>query len=193
MGDIPRTEANESTYRQRCFNLCPDTVRFECLACDTHFNKHRGHWQTTCGHAFCRECLENKFRFSMRNRKYYPPTCCAITIALSSVKHHLNPDLVTKFFVFDAAAKDRDPTYCHACTEYIMASGYPNGNAACSSCQTTTCRSCKRSAHDGDCVVDAEARAGDEAAVALADKEGWQSCPKCEEVVERNLGCYHMM
>lgn len=191
MGKISRIEANE-TYRQKCSSRCPDTVHFECDGCGTQFDKYQGHWQMDCKHHYCCECLEKLFCLAMRDRDFYPPSCCQTAIDLSGARRVLSLELMMRFSIFNAAAKDRDPTYCHACTKYIMRFRYSTEKATCGSCAAATCRFCKRAFHDGECVVDAEAEAAEKAAVALASREGWQSCPNCKETVELNIGCFHM-
>ncbi len=60
----------------------------------------------------------------------------------------------------------------------------------CLACKRNTCNKCRMVWHeDEECVADEERTL----IMGMAKKEGWQSCFRCENLVELNTGCYHMM
>lgn len=58
-------------------------------------------------------------------------------------------------------------------------------------CKTRTCSSCKTEVKpDEHHVCRQDQQAVD--VLALGRQEGWQRCPGCEQLIELNMGCYHM-
>lgn len=164
---------------------------FECDGCSDHFNQHQCYWLRACDHCYCAGCLSKLFEDSMKDRIDYPPSCCEV-IEIEEVEHCMDPDLVNRFHAFSSAIGDQGRTDCYNCTRYIARTPDQTSEAVCTSCGARTCRLCKRAFHDGDCAVDAEAEAAEEATVGLATNNGWKRCPNCRETIEKTDGCPHM-
>lgn len=81
------------------------------------------------------------------------------------------------------------PLYCsnRACGVFVPLAQYQGPDeAVCRAC--TTCRMCRSATHDGICPQDV----GVQQAVTLAQRNGWRSCPRCNNMVEKRSGCEHM-
>ncbi|KAI1129450.1 hypothetical protein F5Y10DRAFT_238273 [Nemania abortiva] len=84
-----------------------------------------------------------------------------------------------------------NPVYCsnRACGVFVPPAQYQGPDtAACRVCGSVTCRICRNAAHAGICPQDV----GMQQAVSLATRNGWRSCPRCNNMVERRSGCDHM-
>ncbi|KAI0814061.1 hypothetical protein GGR55DRAFT_687061 [Xylaria sp. FL0064] len=84
-----------------------------------------------------------------------------------------------------------NPVYCsnRASGVFVPPAQYQGPNtAACRACGSMTCRMCRNAAHDGVCPQDV----GLQQAVSLAARKGWRTCPSCNSMVEKRLGCNHI-
>ncbi|KAI0874527.1 hypothetical protein GGS24DRAFT_459040 [Hypoxylon argillaceum] len=84
-----------------------------------------------------------------------------------------------------------NPVYCsnRACGAFVPPAQYQGPDVAvCRACASRTCRMCRNAAHAGICPQDV----GMQQAVSLAARNGWRSCPSCNNMVERRSGCTHM-
>ena len=61
--------------------------------------------------------------------------------------------------------------------------------AICSACQTLTCASCRQMGHAGKSCLDI----GDDLFWTTVKVRGWNKCPKCAAVIEKNGGCAHVV
>lgn len=74
--------------------------------------------------------------------------------------------------------------YCAGCGAWIA-----DGREQCASCGAATCVRCGKAAHAGrGCAVEVS----EDVVFGAAEREGWQQCPGCLNVVERSEGCPHM-
>nr|KMM68472.1 RING finger protein [Coccidioides posadasii RMSCC 3488] len=161
-------EAESSTWAARRTHQGPPSMR-RCVACreETEFVRVA---RVPCGHEYCRSCLEDLFKASMKDESLFPPRCCRQPIVINIARIFLTNDLVQR------------------CNAFIDASHIEGEVATCPECGSTTCTSCKGRAHTGDCPNDTAMQQ----LLSTAQDNGWQRCYSCWRVVELDHGCNHM-
>ena len=173
-------------------------LSIKCLIC-TDRVAYSYALQTPCGHHYCKECIKDLIQAYTRDESLHPLRCCQMEIPINSVAQYISPNLKkifdAKHAEFSVLAKDR--IYCchPTCSTFLGSSvrwKYITNSVLCTAldCRALTCPRCKETAHpnDPDCAVNKstiELR-------ALAQTQGWQTCPGCQTLVELNHGCYHM-
>ena len=161
-----------------------------CSLCTDHFFDE-DLATATCGHRYCGECIREVFSRAFKDEELFPPRCCRQAIPLEAVREFLTEDIESTFADKTVEYGTKYRVYCSAagCETFMTpAMTIRDGTAQCSTCQAITCTLCKGPTHDGDCPVDEEMRQLE----ALAEGEGWTSCPECRRMVELVQGCYHM-
>lgn len=61
--------------------------------------------------------------------------------------------------------------------------------ARCGACQGSTCVSCRQEGHVGKSCLDV----GDSLFWETTRIQGWNKCPRCSAVIEKNGGCSHVI
>lgn len=160
----------------------------ECIACG-----EAKEWEEVarvpCDHEYCRPCLEELFRLSMKDETLFPPRCDHQEIPLDFVRFFLPSDLAKEYEAKYEELSTKNRTYCHdrSCQAFIRTS--PGEElATCPRCSKTTCVSCKSPSHSGDCPEDIALQQ----LVDAANTQQWQRCFRCNAFVELETGCYHM-
>lgn len=191
---------NDDTPEQESLKPFPNT----CNAClDVLGTNDAIHGR--CFHAWCRECLSDRFAMAVRLPSMFPAQCCGKTILHVNATHHDNSPLI-KPEIWDLYQKkleeDRkrrwmreeelrtaNPTFCskRECSEFIPVENIQHGMARCSYGHIT-CGHCKAEAHTGECDPDPDT----EGFLNLARENGWQKCPHCKSMIERTDGCNEM-
>lgn len=159
-----------------------------CIACGDA-KKWEEVARVPCDHEYCRPCLEELFRLSMKDETLFPPRCDHQEIPLSLVRFFLPSDLAKEFEAKYEELSTNNRTYCHdvACQAFI--STKPNQEiATCPKCSKTTCTTCKNPSHSGDCPEDTALQQ----LLDTANANQWQRCYGCTRLVELNHGCNHM-
>lgn len=179
----------------------PDAPAMRCQACHELLPSPIF---LTCGHAYCRECLNQLFTVGTSNRASWPPRCCLGRnrgIEIEQVQDHLDQQVLLRYISVADEFRDRRPTYCdHAtCSEYLgperlMAS---SKFLQCPKCHSLTCSLCKQNSAGHTGVNNDECRPPEELMspgdLKLAKSKRWRQCPGCRILVERIDGCPHMM
>lgn len=75
-------------------------------------------------------------------------------------------------------------TFLGSSTNYRMVN-----DVVCPKCMLRTCPRCKKEAHEEE---NCEVNAANIELKALAVRSGWQTCPGCNRLVEKNQGCNHI-
>lgn len=166
------------TSKLRPCMACGDMKHFVYLA------------RAPCQHEYCRECLESLFQHATLDENMFPPRCCHQNIPLDANRLFLSGDLVQQFKKKSIEFSTTDRVYCHqpTCSTFIPPSMYKDGMAQCSECDATTCVTCKKATHQGDCPADKELQE----VLQIAHDQGWQRCPRCATMIELHTGCFHM-
>lgn len=146
----------------------------------------------TCEHSYCSECVSPWVAASLDPGSSFPPVCCGVKIALELLEPHISLDLARRFKKQEQASLAAAcPLVCAepGCLVGISAQNIVDNKGHCLACKRFTCSKCRMGWHeDKECLIDEE----QELVMALAKKEGWQSCFHCGNLVELNFGCYHM-
>lgn len=149
-----------------------------------------------CGHFYDISCITNLFQLAASDESLYPPRCCLQIIPLPRVRPHLMHELITEFESKAQECRTRNRIYCAspACSRFLgpLYKGFFRKVFTCTSttCTTATCGKC-RGRYDGrthNCVPDAETAR----VLKLSHITGWSRCPGCAQMVELDLGCYHI-
>jgi len=149
-----------------------------------------------CGHFYDIGCITDLFQSATRDESLYPPRCCRQVIPLPRVQSHLTQALLTKFQLKTQEFGTLKRVYCAspACSQFLgpLYEGFFSKVFTCTSpaCTTTTCGKC-RGRYEGrthDCTPDAET----EGILTLSRASGWSRCPGCAQMIELNMGCFHM-
>lgn len=213
---IPLTETLLSRFS--CMNISPQDDDVSSLVTYSehdpgegpskanHFNAHESVECTSClenkanheilllhcGHTYCRPCVVQLFELSMDDESLFPPRCCGLPIARSAVQGLVGPQLLHRAERKDVERATTNRTYCSNvnCSTFILPEDIHGKQVTCTECGEITCVECKKTAHEGPCVLVDE---GKEELLRVAREEGWRECPGCKNMVELRLGCNHIM
>ncbi|KAI1274875.1 hypothetical protein F5Y07DRAFT_390280 [Xylaria sp. FL0933] len=145
--------------------------------------------QAPCTHWYCRVDLKTAFQKALDDRQ--PFRCCRLEIPVDLCPY-TTEDFRERYRLMVLEATTRNPVYCSngACRMFVPPAQYEGPETAtCRACGTTTCRLCWNATHDGICPEDV----GLQQAVSLAASKGWRPCPSCNNMVEKGIGCHHIM
>ncbi len=163
--------------------------KIECIGCgDKHYRPDMSRFP--CSHDYCRECVEGLFTASLSDESLFPPRCCNQPIPLESCRASLPSKLAGEFLAKKVELETPNRTYCHlpTCSAFIPQQFISGEVATCIRCRKTTCVTCKRSSHEGDCPHDPAIQE----LLQVATENGWQRCYSCHRLVELDHGCNHM-
>lgn len=162
---------------------------YECAACADE-KQDVDVFHATCGHHYCRDCLEYLFQTAMTDETLYPPSCCQQSLVLGDVKPYLTQELQVSFTAKEEELGTHERTYCYVptCSTSIGRASIAGETATCPACNAATCVLCKSEAHDGDCPKDEALKS----LLATAEAEGWKRYDKCRTMIEITFGCNHM-
>lgn len=144
-----------------------------------------------CRHRFCKPCLAQYTDSALQPGATFPPQCCGLPITLGMVQKHLSPELTTRYGEKQRQIFSSCSLLCarRGCCVEIPENSITGKKGHCLACKGNTCKACRKDWHeDRPCSFDPDR----EAILQLAKKEGWQSCYRCNNMVELNLGCFHM-
>lgn len=167
----------------------------QCLVCVEDIASTRA-TKLECGHWWCNNCLKQPFERSVTDQELMPPKCCSTDpISFELVKKLFDTKFQQIWKLKYEEHLDESPIYCprrHCRTEYIQARHTQvrgrHKYRKCPTCSAEVCVLCKTEHQAGTCPTDPEGVKFRE----LAKKEGWQTCYRCQAIVERVAGCNHM-
>lgn len=160
----------------------------DCIACGDA-KKREEVARVPCDHEYCRPCLEELFRLSMKDETLFPPRCDHQEIPLSLVRVFLPSDLAKEYEAKYEELSTKNRTYCHDRTCQAFISTKANEEiVTCPKCSKTTCTICKNPSHSGDCPEDTALQQ----LLDTANANQWQRCYGCNRLVELKHGCNHM-
>ncbi|KAF9450772.1 hypothetical protein P691DRAFT_809609 [Macrolepiota fuliginosa MF-IS2] len=182
--------------------------RPQCVSCDDKIPAHKAFLKATCEHHYCTDCIINLVRAATTDESLFPVRCCRKAIPTESLTRFLSNALLTLFRAkskeFGTPANAR--VYCcvPTCSAFLgnaeEAKGLsswadrwgfisPPENLRCEKCRIETCIECRQRGHPNDtCKQNGAAQQVKE----LAREQKWQTCPKCERIIELSFGCNHM-
>lgn len=141
-------------------------------------------------HTYCRACLVDLFTSSISNTTLFPPRCCKLPIPLDTCRAVLPKALIKDFDMKVEELATPNPTYCAnaECSKFIRPSHIKADIGTCAFCKVKTCVRCKMSEHDRLCPSDPHVQL----LMDMAKRSKWQQCTKCKNMVELEVGCFHM-
>lgn len=128
----------------------------------------------------------------MTDEELFPPRCCKQEVPKNIIRTCLTSDALKTFEEKCIEFSTKFRLYCsnRACNHFLGSKADSPKNVMCDICYTMTCAMCSDPGHPNHvhCKDDDDA----EVVLALGRQEGWQRCPGCRQLVELNVGCYHM-
>ena len=165
-------------------------VQQKCVACGDH-GLDEVFVSVLCRHEFCKPCLAQYIESALQPGATFPPQCCGLPVTFGTVQRHLSPELATRFGEKQRQIFSNCSLLCarRGCCVEIPENNITGMKGHCLACNGNTCKACRKTWHGGrPCSIDPER----EAILQLAKKKGWQSCYRCNNMVELKLGCFHM-
>ena len=157
---------------------------------------------TSCGHAYCRECLESQ----AASTADFPMCClgasgeCSTSFALLELQRILGAgtynELLESSLTKYIRSHPKEFQYCSTadCDRFYRISQEDTAIIFnCDHCLTSICTVCQSAAHDGETC--AEAKAGRDGTDEFAE---WKKCndvrdcPNCATPIQKSEGCNHM-
>ncbi|KAI9457935.1 hypothetical protein HD554DRAFT_1759385 [Boletus coccyginus] len=175
----------------------PIPTGHDCVICQDPI--HGAEIRAPCGDYYDIACITDLFQSATRDESLFPPRCCRQNIPLAQVQPHLTQTLITTFQQKQAELSTLKRVYCSSPTcslflgpvsERIFGSKVYTCPAP--GCGRRTCGIC-REEHNGywshACNPDANATQ----VLELSRTSGWARCPGCSQMIELNIGCFHMI
>ncbi|KAI0108984.1 hypothetical protein GGR51DRAFT_513963 [Nemania sp. FL0031] len=159
----------------------------ECSICMEE-DDMRSMAQAPCAHWYCHGDLQTAFQNALDGRQ--PFRCCHQEVPVDLCPT-TTEDFRERYRLMILELTTPNPVYCsnRACGRFVPPAQYEGPDiAACQACRSRACRICRNASHAGICPQDV----GMQQAVALATRNGWRSCPRCNNMVEKRSGCNHM-
>ncbi|KIX00432.1 uncharacterized protein Z518_10571 [Rhinocladiella mackenziei CBS 650.93] len=182
-GEDNRAESSATAEKR------PDTRELWCTACNEP-KRYFDVLEASCGHGYCKACLQELFEFSTKDESLFPPRCCREPIDEDEAQIFLTKEIKERFEHAKVEFGCSNRTYCSlaTCSAFIPNDQIAGDTATCRHCGTDTCVICKARAHHGDCPDDIALHQ----TLVLATEQGWQRCYSCRRLVELDMGCNHM-
>lgn len=165
------------------------TQKIICISCDEEIDATCS--TAPCQHSYCDDCLSSYVKSALEPDGTFPPLCCNLPLTLQLARAHLPKDLVKRYEEKHAeiVAASSLPCAQPGCCVVIPPEKIVEDLGHCLACNNYTCTRCRLQEHkDKPCPTDAE----QEDLMKLAKENGWQSCYRCNNMIELNFGCYHM-
>ena len=155
-----------------------------------------------CGHEYCIQCVRAHLEKLIEGCEVSKLKCldyeCQMTFFDEELKQVLNDEMFAKmkrFLLALKVARDDDLFYCPntKCGESLsqkeLKKENKKGNLTCKHCQTSICRKCLLTTHDGKkCTLSNDTKFRLWATRGV----GVKNCPICGARTQKNDGCNHM-
>ena len=169
----------------------------DCASCGDHSTTDKL-IKAACEHYYCKDCFGQFIEASLQTHDGFPPKCCKIPIPFITIADNVSITIYSRYTARQAEIKNATALYCgvQSCGVKIKEDRIKGVRATCVACRRDTCTLCRGEFPkrvDGRNVGHAckkdKAR---EQVLALAKREGWQTCYQCGNLVALNTGCHHM-
>lgn len=154
--------------------------------------------KASCNHYYCKDCFSQFIEASLQTHDGFPPTCCKVPITFATVADNVSAEVFGRYSARQAEIKNATALYCgiQECGVRIENDRINGVRATCGACWRDTCTICRgqfprkiNGKNVGHVCKKDKAR---EEVLALAKREGWQTCFQCGNMVALNFGCHHM-
>lgn len=173
-------------------------VQADCCACGES-KPAKKTMELQCSHVYCHDCIIDLFDFSLhKDSTLFPPRCCKETIplylnmdSLEGCHSTLTPDLLAAVEAKKVEYETANATFCSEtkCGKLVPDKNISGGIATCSLCTMETCTTCKGKSHEGLYPEDDDTNLF----MVTAGKVKWQQCSNCKNMVELDVGCFHIV
>ena len=143
-----------------------------------------------CDHTYCRSCLHGHIKSALADMSLFPPRCCKALIPVETCHTVLPKELVKEFDLKVEEGTHPNPTFCNNsdCAQFIRVQDIKDEVGTCVFCGSKTCVVCKAEQHEGLCPKDPNVTL----LMDIAERNKWQQCSHCKNMVELERGCFHM-
>ena len=182
----------------RCFLRCSvgSPTGHDCVICQDPI--YGAEIRAPCNHYYDISCITDLFESATRDETLFPPRCCKQNIPFAQVQPHLSQTLIATFQEKKIEFSTLKRVYCSSPTCSRFLGPLSEGDFASKvytcpglECWRETCGKCRQE-HNGDwghvCRPDADATE----VLELSRASGWSRCPGCSQMIELNVGCFHM-
>ncbi|EXJ73981.1 uncharacterized protein A1O5_02275, partial [Cladophialophora psammophila CBS 110553] len=157
----------------------------------------------SCGHCYCRPCLNHLVSVGIANKMSWPPKCCGgwQPVDVGPLQQYLDQEVLSRYLDVQEEYSTPNPVYCSNkfCSRHIPLTQIQNTTekfVLCSKCGVQTCAECKQG-RDGHVGGDGTTCKGLEDLMDVRDRQlarskQWKQCPGCKNLVERIDGCSNM-
>ncbi|KEQ87299.1 hypothetical protein M438DRAFT_389159 [Aureobasidium pullulans EXF-150] len=171
-------------------------LELECIACgDMHLRTQC--YENECKHAYCTKCINRLVTNALRNTTHFQPQCCKLKMDISKLQHLLREALtpLVKARQLEMSVPIQDRLYCAECSAFILKPLLGSKTVGCKKCPCITCTICKEKVNEGKTHQEGCQNKLEQSVKeleALAGKNGWRKCSRCQIFVEHRTGCNHM-
>ena len=185
----------EETAATTVIETPPSTA--DCASCGDHSITDKL-IKAACEHYYCKDCFGQFIEASLQTHDGFPPKCCKIPIPFVTIAANVSAAVYSRYSARQAEIKDATAIYCgvQRCGVKIKNNKIKGVRATCVACRRDTCTLCRgefpervNGKNVGHVCRKDKAR---EQVLALAKREGWQTCYQCGNLVALNTGCHHM-
>ena len=182
----PGTEIGESSKWATGRKYQGSSVLRECISCGDLRRTIRVPYR----HYYCQDCIMALYTAVLTDEILHPIRCCKQEIPMSVTRRFLTSKLAAKAVQKTIEYSILDRTYCSDldCHQFVGPEHIEGLTAICRLCTQRTCTLCKSQQHAGKCPEDP----GRDQLLRLATQERWQTCGRCNAVIELDMGCNHI-
>lgn len=185
----------ETAAPTTAFETSPTTG--DCASCSDHLAVDEL-VKASCKHYYCKDCFGHFIEASLQTHDGFPPKCCKIPIAFVTVADNVSAVVFSRYSSRQAEIKNATALYCgiQGCGVRIEKGRIEGVRATCVTCWRDTCTQCRaefpQNVNGRNVGHVCKKDKAHEEVLALAKKEGWQTCYQCGHIVALNFGCHHM-
>jgi len=165
----------------------------KCTACYEEGNYRS--IRLRCQHHYCHVCLNRMYDQAATAERVVPPRCCREIIPLEYVRQALSPEELQPFMARIEALEGAFQPWrrCPSCQCIITLSSHRIPSSSRSTVKCPSCKVGRLCAGCGEAPHKGSERCDSQRVFELAGKQQWQRCPHCGSLVEKNVGCNHML
>ena len=193
--DVSGDQIIKETALTTAIETSPSTA--DCASCSDQLTIDKL-VKASCEHYYCKDCFGHFVEASLQTHDGFPPKCCKIPIAFITIAENVSTEVFSRYSARQAEIKNATALCCgnQGCGVRIEKFSIDGIRATCLSCRRDTCTLCRGvfprrvdGKNVGHVCKKDKAR---EQVLALAKKEGWQTCYQCGNMIALNFGCHHM-
>ncbi|KAG5638839.1 hypothetical protein H0H81_009610 [Sphagnurus paluster] len=147
-----------------------------------------------CGHDYCVDCVQDIVSNATKDESSFPPRCCQKALSPEAfapfLTRKIQAEYDSKRLEFSTPAPKRIFCPTSTCSAFLGSSQGAGKTLTCTKCAVVVCTACKLHEHPGETCSENTFTAG---VKKLAKEKRWQTCPDCHELVEKTVGCNHIV